>query len=151
MKVSTHLVLNGQAQEAAEFYTSLFKNSGITNVAESGDGSVMGVSFELEGQQFIALNTGPDYQLTEAISLYVSCETQDEVDTLWEKLTADGGEESICGWLKDRFGVSWQIIPTTLPALLTNPDPEKAGRVMNAMTSMSKIDIKTLEKAFAGK
>lgn len=146
-KIATHFVLNGKAQEAAEYYTSIFKNSQIQNVVESGDGSVLVVAFELEGQQFLALNAGPDYKLTEAISVYVNCETQDEVDDLWEKLT-DGGEESICGWLKDRYGVSWQIVPTILPTLISDPDPEKSGRVMAAMTAMKKIDIRTLKEAY---
>jgi predicted 3-demethylubiquinone-9 3-methyltransferase (glyoxalase superfamily) len=148
-KIGTFLVLNGQAKEAAQFYTSLFKDSKVRNVVESGDSSVMVVEFDLEGQQFFALNAGPDYKFSEAISIYVSCDTQAEIDALWRKLT-DGGEESICGWLKDRYGVSWQIAPTILPGLLTDPDPEKAGRVMAAMTDMRKLDIKTLKAAHAG-
>lgn len=148
-KIGTFLVLNGQAKEAARFYTSLFKNSKVRNVVESGDGSVMVVEFDLEGQQFFALNAGPDHKFSEAISIYVSCDTQAEIDALWRKLT-DGGEESICGWLKDRYGVSWQVAPAILPGLLTDPDPEKAGRVMAAMTDMRKLDIKTLKAAHAG-
>jgi predicted 3-demethylubiquinone-9 3-methyltransferase (glyoxalase superfamily) len=148
-KIGTFLVLNGQAKEAAEFYTSLFKDSKVRNVVESGDSSVMVVEFDLEGQQFFALNAGPDYKFSEAISIYVSCDTQAEIDALWRKLT-DGGEESICGWLKDRYGVSWQVAPTILPGLLTDPDPEKAGRVMAAMTDMRKLDIKKLKAAHAG-
>jgi predicted 3-demethylubiquinone-9 3-methyltransferase (glyoxalase superfamily) len=148
-KIGTFLVLNGQAKEAALFYTSLFKDSKVRNVVESGDGSVMVVEFDLEGQQFFALNAGPDYKFSEAISIYVSCDTQAEIDALWRKLT-DGGEESMCGWLKDRYGVSWQVAPTILPGLLTDPDPEKAGRVMAAMTDMRKLDIKTLKAAHAG-
>jgi predicted 3-demethylubiquinone-9 3-methyltransferase (glyoxalase superfamily) len=148
-KIGTFLVLNGQAKEAAQFYTSLFKDSKIRNVVQSGDSSVMVVEFDIEGQQFFALNAGPDYKFSEAISIYVSCDTQAEIDALWRKLTA-GGEESICGWLKDRYGVSWQVAPTILPGLLTDPDPEKAGRVMAAMTDMRKLDIKTLKAAHAG-
>lgn len=148
-KVGTFLVLNGQAQEAAQFYTSLFKDSKVRNVVESNDGSVMVVDFDLEGQQFFALNAGPEYKFSEAVSIYVSCDTQAEIDALWRKLT-DGGEESVCGWLKDRYGVSWQVAPTILPGLLTDPDPEKAGRVMAAMTDMRKLDIKTLKAAHAG-
>ena len=148
-KIGTFLVLNGQAKEAAQFYTSLFKDSKVHNVVESNDGSVMVVEFDLEGQQFFALNAGPDYKFSEAISIYVSCDTQAEIDALWRKLT-DGGEESICGWLKDRYGVSWQVAPTILPGLLTDPDPEKAGRVMAAMTDMRKLDIKKLKAAHAG-
>jgi predicted 3-demethylubiquinone-9 3-methyltransferase (glyoxalase superfamily) len=148
-KIGTFLVLNGQAKEAAQFYTSLFKDSKVRNVVESGDSSVMVVEFDLEGQQFFALNAGPDYKFSEAISIYVSCDTQAEIDALWRKLT-EGGEESMCGWLKDRYGVSWQVAPTILPGLLTDPDPEKAGRVMAAMTDMRKLDIKTLKAAHAG-
>jgi len=147
-KVATCFIINGQAQEAAEFYTSLLKDSQIIDVAHAGDGSVAMVTFELAGQQYLALNNGPEDSFNMSASVYVNCDTQDEVDELWEKLT-DGGEESICGWAIDKFGLCWQIIPSSLPAMLTDPDPQKASRVMSAMMSMHKIDIATLEKAYA--
>jgi predicted 3-demethylubiquinone-9 3-methyltransferase (glyoxalase superfamily) len=156
-KITTYLWFDREAEEAANLYTSIFKNSKILNVARYGDagpgpkGTAMTVNFQLDGQEFIALNGGPMYRFTEAISLLVDCETQEEVDRLWNKLTADGGEESMCGWLKDRFGLSWQIIPSALPRLLSDPDPEKSKRVMEAMLQMKKIDVPTLERAHAGK
>jgi predicted 3-demethylubiquinone-9 3-methyltransferase (glyoxalase superfamily) len=146
-KITTFLTYNDQAEEAANFYTSLFKNSKIEEVMRAGD-AVMGVSFQLAGQQYNALNGGPSFTFTEGISLFVNCETQAEVDELWEKLTSDGGEESRCGWLKDKFGVSWQIIPSALGEMLGDKDPEKAGRVMQAMLKMNKIDIKGLKDAY---
>ena len=146
-KITTFLTFNDQAEEAANFYTSLFRNSKIENVMRSGD-AVMGVSFQLDGQQFNALNGGPSFNFAEGISLFVNCETQAEVDELWEKLTSDGGEESRCGWLKDKFGVSWQIIPSVLGELLGDKDPEKAQRVMQAMLKMNKIIIADLQKAY---
>jgi len=146
-KITTFLTYNNQAEEAANFYTSLFRNSKIENVMRSGD-AVMGVSFQLDGQQFNALNGGPSFNFAEGISLFVNCETQAEVDELWEKLTSDGGEESRCGWLKDKFGVSWQIIPSVLGELLGDKDPEKAQRVMQAMLKMNKIIIADLQKAY---
>ena len=145
-KITTFLTFNNQAEEAANFYTSLFKNSKIENVMRAGD-AVMGVSFQLAGQQFNALNGGPSFTFTEGISLFVNCETQAEVDELWEKLT-EGGEESRCGWLKDKFGVSWQIIPSALGEMLGDKDPEKAGRVMQAMLKMNKIIIADLKQAY---
>ena len=145
-KITTFLTFNNQAEEAANFYTSLFKNSKIVNVMRAGD-AVMGVSFQLAGQQFNALNGGPSFTFTEGISLFVNCETQAEVDELWEKLT-EGGEESRCGWLKDKFGVSWQIIPSALGEMLGDKDPEKAGRVMQAMLKMNKIIIADLKQAY---
>jgi predicted 3-demethylubiquinone-9 3-methyltransferase (glyoxalase superfamily) len=151
-KITTFLWFDDNAEEAANYYTSIFRNSKILNVARYGDagpgpkGTVMTVVFELEGQEFIALNGGPQFKFTEAISLLVSCDSQKEVDELWSKLTA-GGEESMCGWLKDKFGLSWQIIPTALPRLLQDPDPKKAKRVMEAMLQMKKIDIARLEAA----
>jgi predicted 3-demethylubiquinone-9 3-methyltransferase (glyoxalase superfamily) len=154
-KITTFLWFDGNAEEAAKFYTSILRNSKIVNVARYGDagpgpkGSAMTVTFELEGQEFIALNGGPQFKFTEAISLLVNCETQKEVDELWSKLTA-GGEESQCGWLKDKFGLSWQIVPTALFELLQDPDPQKSKRVMEAMLQMRKIDIGLLEKAAAG-
>ncbi len=145
-KITTFLTFNDQAEQAANFYTSLFKNSKIENVMRAGE-AVMGVSFQLAGQQFNALNGGPSFTFTEGMSLFVNCETQAEVDELWEKLTK-GGEESRCGWLKDKFGVSWQIIPSALGEMLGDKDPEKAGRVMQAMLKMNKIEIKGLKDAY---
>ena len=156
-KITTYLWYDHQAEEAAQLYTSLFENSRITNVTRYGDagpgpkGSAMIVTFELDGQEFIALNGGPMYKFTEAVSLLVHCKDQREVDELWGKLTANGGEESMCGWLKDRFGLSWQIIPDVLGSLIGDPDPEKARRATEAMLQMKKIDIAALEQAHAGK
>jgi len=152
-KITTYLWFDKQAEEAADHYTSIFKNSKVLGVARYGDagpgpkGTAMTVTFQLEGQQFIALNGGPHFKFTEAISLLVNCDTQKEVDELWSKLSA-GGEESQCGWLKDKFGVSWQVIPTTLFRLLQDPDPAKSKRVMEAMLQMKKIDIAGLEQAY---
>jgi predicted 3-demethylubiquinone-9 3-methyltransferase (glyoxalase superfamily) len=140
-KITPFLWFDDNAQEAAEFYVSLFKNSKITS------SNPMFVSFVLDGQEFSALNGGPQYKFTEAISLFVTCEDQDEVDKYWEALTADGGEESQCGWLKDKYGLSWQIIPKRLSELLGDEDREKAGRVMQAMLQMKKIIVADLEKA----
>ena len=151
-KITPCLWFDTEGEEAARFYTSVFPNSKITDVTRYGsagprpEGTVMTVSFELDGQKFVALNGGPDFMFNEAISFQVSCETQDEVDAYWSKLS-DGGEEGPCGWLKDRFGVSWQIIPTALPELLANPDGEKSQRVMQAMLGMKKIEIGELERA----
>ena len=153
-KITTFLWFDGRAEEAARYYTSIFKNSKVLNVSRLGDaagGAVTMVTFQLEGQQFMALDGGPQFQFTEAISLYVDCETQQEVDALWDKLTADGGAPSMCGWLKDKFGLSWQIIPAALPRLMRDPDHEKAKRVMDAMLTMQKIDIARLERAHAGR
>ena len=141
-----------EGEEAAQFYTSLFPNSRITHVARYGsagprpEGTVMTVEFELDGQQFVALNGGPDFTFNEAISFQVSCEGQDEVDRYWTALS-EGGAEGPCGWLKDKFGVSWQIVPTALPRLLSDPDREKSQRVMEAMLKMGKIEIDALEEA----
>lgn len=154
-KITPFLWFDGNAEEAAKHYTSIFKNSKILSVARYGDagpgpkGSVMTISFQLEGQEFVALNGGPQFKFTEAISLLVSCETQKEVDELWAKLSA-GGEEGPCGWLKDKFGLSWQIVPTALPRLLQDPDPKKSKRVMEAMLQMRKIDVAGLERAYRG-
>jgi predicted 3-demethylubiquinone-9 3-methyltransferase (glyoxalase superfamily) len=151
-KITPFLWFDKEAEEAAEFYTSIFSNSKILNVSHYGPeapgepGAVMTVSFELEGQPFTALNGGPEFKFTEAISLFVDCESQEEVDDLWKRLT-DGGEESQCGWLKDKYGLSWQIIPRTLMELLQHEDPERAGRAMKAMLGMRKIDIDALKKA----
>jgi predicted 3-demethylubiquinone-9 3-methyltransferase (glyoxalase superfamily) len=146
-KITTFLWFDNQAEEAANYYTSLFENSRVVEVHRQGEaGSVMTVIFELAGQRFIALNGGPQYKFTEAISLYVDCTTQEEVDELWAKLT-DGGMEDQCGWLKDGFGLSWQIIPRTLTDLLSDPDPVKSERAMQAMFKMKKIDIQGLVAA----
>ena len=155
-KITPMLWFDDQAEEAAKLYTSLFDDAKILNVARYGEGgpgepgSVMTVEFELEGQKFVGLNGGPaHYGFTEAVSFVVNCETQEEVDKFWDALT-DGGEEGPCGWLKDRFGLSWQITPTALPRLLTDPDREKANRAMNAMMGMKKLDIAKLERAATG-
>ena len=143
-----------EGEDAATFYTSVFKNSRILSVARYGEagprpaGTVMTVSFELDGQEFVALNGGPEFTFDEAISFQVSCDSQDEVDDYWERLS-EGGQEGPCGWLKDKFGVSWQVVPTALQELLGDPDPEKAQRAMAAMLQMSKIDIEGLQKAAA--
>jgi predicted 3-demethylubiquinone-9 3-methyltransferase (glyoxalase superfamily) len=153
-KITTFLWFDGEAEAAANHYTSIFRSSRILNVARYGEGgpgpegAVMTVTFQLEGQEFIALNGGPQFKFTEAISLLVSCDTQKEVDELWSKLSA-GGEESQCGWLKDKFGLSWQIIPTALFRLLQDRDPKKSKRVMEAMLQMKKIEVDLLEKAYA--
>jgi predicted 3-demethylubiquinone-9 3-methyltransferase (glyoxalase superfamily) len=144
-----------EAEEAATFYTSLFDDSKITDISYYGEagprpaGSVLTVAFQLFGQDFTAINGGPDFKFTEAISLLVNCDTQEEVDDLWAKLT-EGGEEVQCGWLKDKYGLSWQIIPTALTELLQDEDKERANRAMQAMLQMKKIDIEALEKAAAG-
>lgn len=153
-KITTYLWFDNNAEEAMSFYVSIFKNSKILEVVRYGDagpgpkGTVMNGVFQLEGQQFMALNGGPHFKFTEAISLFVSCESQEEVDELWEKLTADGGSPSQCGWLKDKFGLSWQIIPTALMEMLADKDPEKSKLVMEAMLQMSKIDINKLRQAY---
>jgi predicted 3-demethylubiquinone-9 3-methyltransferase (glyoxalase superfamily) len=153
-KITPCLWFDTEGEEAAEFYTSVFPNSRIVEVTRYGsagpraEGTVMTVSFELDGQRFIALNGGPDFKFNEAISLEVDCESQDEVDSYWNALT-EGGEEGPCGWLKDRYGVSWQIVPKVLTELISDPDQEKAQRVMAAMLQMGKIEIAELEKAAA--
>jgi predicted 3-demethylubiquinone-9 3-methyltransferase (glyoxalase superfamily) len=154
MKTKPFLWFDTEAEEAAGFYTSVFPNSRIVVTTHYGpagprpEGMVMTVAFELDGNPFVALNGGPNFSFTEAISFVIDCEDQAEVDSYWEKLT-DGGEEGPCGWLKDRFGVSWQVVPTALPRLLTQPDPEKAQRVYAAMMEMKKLDIAALEAAAA--
>ena len=153
-KITPCLWFDTEGEDAAHFYTSIFPNSKITEVARYGsagprpEGTVMTVSFELGGQEFLALNGGPEYTFSEAISFQVFCETQDEVDAYWSKLS-EGGEEGPCGWLKDRFGLSWQIVPTALPRLLADPDAERSQRVMQAMLGMKKIEIAELERAAA--
>ena|SRR6266508_1671797 len=153
-KITPCLWFDTEGEEAARFYTSVFPNSRIVDVARYGaagprsEGTVMTVSFELDGQSFVALNGGPEFTFNEAISFQVSCENQEEVDAFWSTLS-EGGEEGPCGWLKDKFGVSWQIVPTVLPKLLGDPDPEKSQRVMAAMLKMGKIEIGALERAAA--
>ena len=153
-KIAPCLWFDTEGEEAARFYTSVFPRSTIGEMTRYGsagprpEGMVMTVSFELDGQRFTALNGGPDFTFNESISFEVSCESQEEVDAFWSKLS-DGGEEGPCGWLKDRFGVSWQIVPTRLPELLADPDPEKSQRVMQAMLGMKKIEIDELERAAA--
>lgn len=147
-KITTFLWFDGKAEEAADFYVSIFKNSKVLSTM-GPKGKAMGVTFQLEGQQFMSLNGGPQYTFTPAISLFVSCETQAEVDELWGKLTDGGGEEQ-CGWLKDKYGLSWQIIPTTLGRLLGDKDPVKANRVLQAMLQMKKIDSTRLQQAYDG-
>ncbi len=142
-KITPFLWFDGQAEDAMKFYTSIFKNSKVGAVTRQA------ASFELEGLEFTAFNGGPRFKFTEAISLYVNCEQQDEVDYFWEKLS-EGGQIQQCGWLKDKFGISWQIIPKDLPKLLRDPDPEKAGRVMQAMLRMTKIEIAKLKQAHEG-
>jgi predicted 3-demethylubiquinone-9 3-methyltransferase (glyoxalase superfamily) len=154
-KLTACLWFDTEGEEAARFYTSVFPNSRIKSISHYGEagpreaGSVMTVEFELDGQPFLALNGGPEFTFSEAISYQVSCENQEEVDRYWTTLSG-GGEEGPCGWLKDRFGLSWQIVPTALPRLLSDPDREKAQRVMAAMLQMKKIEIDELERAAAG-
>ena len=160
-KITPFLWFDDQAEEAAKFYTSIFKNSKIGRTLlyseeaakASGQpaGSVLTIEFEIEGQKFVALNGGPQFKFNESISFVVNCETQEEVDYFWEKLTADGGEESQCGWLKDKFGLSWQVTPTVLIDMLHDKDSEKAERVMKAMLQMQRIDIEKLKVAYLGK
>lgn len=152
-KITPFLWFDNQAEEAMKFYTSIFKNSKIGRITRYGQGgpgskgTVMSCTFQLEGQEFMALNGGPQFAFSPAISFFVNCETQEEVDELWEKLS-EGGKKERCGWLKDKYGLSWQIIPTTLGKLLSDPDPEKSNRVMRAMLQMDKIDIARLQQAY---
>jgi predicted 3-demethylubiquinone-9 3-methyltransferase (glyoxalase superfamily) len=152
-KITPFLWFDGNAEEAMKFYVSIFKNSKVGRVTRYGDagpgpkGTVMSATFELDGQEFFALNGGPQFKFTPAISFFVNCETQPEVDELWEKLSA-GGKKDRCGWLTDKFGLSWQIIPTALGKMLADKDPAKASRVMGAMLQMEKIDIKDLKQAY---
>jgi predicted 3-demethylubiquinone-9 3-methyltransferase (glyoxalase superfamily) len=148
LKITPFLWFDGQAEEAMRFYTSIFKNSKVLEVNRVGEGGkAISVSFQLEGQELIAYNAGPEFKFNEAISFFVSCETQAEVDELWAKLTA-GGEESMCGWLKDRFGLSWQIVPADLPKYLGGPDPDGAQRALQAMLKMIKLDIAQIQAAY---
>ena len=149
-KITPFLWFDDQAEEAMNFYVSVFKNSEVLGITPGPKGKAMSVNFKLEGQEFIGLNAGPQFQFNEAISFLVDCKTQEEVDELWAKLTADGGEESMCGWLKDKYGLSWQIIPSDLGRMIGDPDPVKAQRAMQAMLQMRKIDIEGIRKAYAG-
>jgi predicted 3-demethylubiquinone-9 3-methyltransferase (glyoxalase superfamily) len=161
-KIQTYLWFDNQAEEAVRFYTSFLKNSGIGNITyhpSSGEefpgrpptGSVMTVEFHLEGQEFVALNGGPAFKLSEAVSIAVNCETQEEVDYYWEKFISNGGEESHCGWLKDKFGLSWQIVPAEFYVLAFDPDSKKSNRVLDIMYTMKKLDLDVLRKAYEGK
>jgi predicted 3-demethylubiquinone-9 3-methyltransferase (glyoxalase superfamily) len=152
-KITTFLMYKDKAEEAAKFYVSIFPNSKITSLMGSGEGTrgrkgpAMGATFQLDGQEFMAYNGGPTFNFAEGISLYVDCETQEEIDKFWEKLSQEG-EKGRCGWLKDKFGVSWQIVPSVLGEMLNDKDPEKAKRVMEAMLKMNKLDIRTLKQAY---
>lgn len=154
-KITPFLWFDNQAEEAANFYISVFKDSKIDTVTRYGnagpgpEGSVLTVAFELAGQKFVALNGGPQFKFTEAISFVVNCESQEEIDYFWQKLTSDGGAESMCGWLKDKYGLSWQVVPANIGELLTG-DPEKSNRVMQAIMQMKKPDVAKLEQAAAG-
>jgi predicted 3-demethylubiquinone-9 3-methyltransferase (glyoxalase superfamily) len=155
-KVSPFLWFDSNAEEASNFYVSIFKNSKVLKVSRYGEGgpgpagSVMIVNFQIEGQEFIALNGGPHFKFTEAISFSINCQTQEEVDYYWNRLIAGGGQESQCGWLKDKFGLSWQVVPTILGELLADKDAKKAQRVMQAMLKMKKIEIQELKRAAVG-
>lgn len=159
-RITPFLWFDDQAEEAVNFYTSIFKNSKIGRTFRNPEGaaeqtgrptgSVLTVEFEIEGQKFVALNGGPLFKFNESVSFVINCETQAEVDYFWEKLIANGGEESACGWLKDKFGLSWQVTPTVLIEMLHDSDQQKSERVMQAMLQMKKIDIKTLEDAYDG-
>jgi len=152
-KITPFLWFDGKAEEAMKFYVSIFKNSKIVNVSRYGEagpgpkGTVMSGTFQLDGQQFFALNGGPQFKFTEAVSFFVDCQTQPEIDELWEKLSA-GGKKQPCGWLKDKYGLSWQIVPAVLGQMLSDPDRKKSKRVMEAMLQMKKIDIAGLQKAY---
>jgi predicted 3-demethylubiquinone-9 3-methyltransferase (glyoxalase superfamily) len=147
--ITPFLWFDTQAEEAMNFYASIFKRSKVISVNRV-QGKVMSVQFELEGQRFMGLNAGPHFKFTEAISFFVSCETQEEIDELWTKLIAGGGAPSRCGWLKDKFGLSWQIVPNALGRMLGDADAQKSARVMNAMLQMDKLDLKQLQAAYAG-
>ena len=155
-KITTFLWFNDNAEEAVNYYTSIFKDSKILAVTRYGDagpgpkGSVMTMTFQLNGQELIALNGGPHFKFTEAISLFVECDSQQEVDELWTKLTAGGGSESQCGWLKDKYGLSWQIVPSAFLKMMVDKDPEKSKRVFGAMMKMRKLDLPALERAYKG-
>ena len=156
-KITPFLWFNTQAQEAVNFYLSIFKDAKIINTTRYGEagaeisrmvkGSIMTIAFELYGQEFIALNGGPQFKFTEAISFIINCDTQEEIDELWEKLS-EGGEKGPCGWLKDKYGFSWQVVPSMLDAMLQDENPEKSERVMSAILQMGKFDIKKLQEAY---
>jgi predicted 3-demethylubiquinone-9 3-methyltransferase (glyoxalase superfamily) len=154
-RITPFLWFNDQAEEAANFYVSIFKNSKVVRISRNGEGgpgpkgSVMSTTFQLDGQEFYALNGGPMFTFTPAISFFIHCETQEEIDDFWEKLSA-GGKQERCGWLKDKFGLSWQVVPSILGKLLQDPDPSKSKRVMTAMLAMNKLDIKGLQQAADG-
>jgi predicted 3-demethylubiquinone-9 3-methyltransferase (glyoxalase superfamily) len=149
-KITTFLWFDNQAEEAVNFYVSIFKNSKVLNIHRV-DGKILTATFELDGQKFMALNGGPHFKFTEAISLFVDCEDQKEVDELWEKFLSGGGSESRCGWLKDKYGLSWQIIPKTLMQLMGDPDPQKSQAVFQAMLKMNKIIVADLQRAYEGR
>ena len=149
-KITPFLWFDIQAEEAMNFYVSLFKNSMVLSVSPGPNGIASSVNFELEGQEFIGFNAGPEFKFNESISFFVDCEDQAEVDYYWNALTADGGEESMCGWLKDKYGLSWQIVPKQLGELMGDPDPEKSTRVREAMFKMQKIIVADLQKAYDG-
>ena len=155
-KITTFLWFDNNAEEAVNFYCSVFKNSRILQTVRSGEAgpgpkdAALVVDFELDGQNFTALNGGPQFKFTEAISLVIHCDTQDEIDYYWEKLTADGGQESMCGWLKDKYGLSWQVIPSILPQLFGDADRARVDRVMQVVMTMKKLDIATMKKAAEG-
>ena len=162
-KITPFLWFDDQAEEAVKFYASIFKNSKVGKILSYGEeaakvsqsgrpvGSVLTIEFEIEGQKFTALNGGPQFKFNESVSFVVNCDTQEEVDCFWDKLTTDGGQESACGWLKDKFGLSWQVVPRALIDMLQDKDPKKSERVIKAMLQMQKLDIKTLKDAYAGK
>ena len=160
-RITPFLWFDNQAEEAVAFYTSIFKNSKVLTTAGYTEeasqaagrpaGSVMVVDFQLEGQRFTALNGGPHFKFNEAVSFYVRCKDQAEVDYYWNKLTADGGEESMCGWLKDRYGLSWQVVPAGMEEVFSDPDPTRAQRAMQAMLGMVKLDVEGLKRAYEGK
>jgi predicted 3-demethylubiquinone-9 3-methyltransferase (glyoxalase superfamily) len=159
-KITPCLWFDGQAEDAARFYVSIFKNAKLGKVSRfpnegqdvhhQPEGQVMVAEFTIEGQNFVALNGGPQFKFSEAVSFQVSCDTQAEIDYYWSHLTADGGQEGPCGWLKDRFGLSWQIVPSMIGSMMTDPDPAKPARVMKAFMQMKKLDLAALERAFAG-
>ena len=150
-KIRPCLWFDGNAEPAVDFYCSVFRNAKRLDTSRSGDGRVITIAFELEGQPLLALNGGPEFQFSEAISLSVDCKSQAEVDELWEKLIADGGAPSQCGWLKDKFGLSWQIVPSELPSLIAGPDRAGAARAMQAMLKMQKLDVRRLRDAYDGR
>ncbi|MEP6699283.1 MAG: VOC family protein [Verrucomicrobiota bacterium] len=156
-KITPFLWFDGQAEEAVNFYVSVFKNAQVTGMTRCGEegpgpkGSVLTVAFELDGQRFVALNGGPQFKFTEAVSFVVNCESQEEIDYYWEKLTAGGGKEVECGWVKDKYGLSWQVVPTKLWAWMQDSDPLRSQRVMHALMQMKKFDLAALQRAYEGK